>query len=290
MKENSLRVDFVNKTNPHSGFDLIKLSDFIDNMDLNHDPYEIHLVEFYVVIFIHKGSGYHTIDFTDYPLKSGSIITVRKGQLHKFHKCKYDGYMLLFTDDFMVQYLEKLEALRTLQLFNELLGDPKLSLKKAASESIYHIIQRIKEEYTSINDDFSLKIIRSELHILITSLFRIKAATVEISAKRKYLNEFVQFQELVEDNVHDSMKVKEYAFRLGISTKTLNTISKTIINKTAKEFIDEIGIKNIKRLLINTDKSIKEIAFDSGFEETSNFYKFFKKHTLLTPEQFRATQ
>lgn len=289
MKENSLRIDFVNKTNPHSGFDLIKLSDFTDNMDLNHDPYEIHLVEFYVVIYIHKGSGTHTIDFTDYSLKSGSIITVRKGQLHKFHKCKYDGYMLLFTDDFMIQYLEKLEALRTLQLFNELLGDPIISLKKNAAESVHNIIQRIKQEYTSINDDFSLKIIRSELHILISKLFRIKAAKVEISGKRKYLAEFVQFQELVEGNVHESLKVKEYALKMGISTKTLNTISKAIINKTAKEFIDEIGIKNIKRLLINTDRSIKEIAFDSGFEETSNFYKFFKKHTFLTPEQFRAS-
>jgi AraC family transcriptional activator of pobA len=74
---------------------------------------------------------------------------------------------------------------------------------------------------------------------------------------------------------------------IGLSTKTLNTITKNIVNKSAKEFIDEIYTKQIKRLLIHSDGAIKEIAYASGFEETTNFYKYFKRQTQLTPEQFR---
>ena len=60
-----------------------------------------------------------------------------------------------------------------------------------------------------------------------------------------------------------------------------------LVNKSEKAFVDEISTKQIKRLLINTKLSIKEIAYQSGFEETTNFYKYFKRQTQVTPEQFR---
>ncbi len=77
---------------------------------------------------------------------------------------------------------------------------------------------------------------------------------------------------------------------MGISTKKLNTFTKAIIHKSAKEFIDKICIKQIKRLLTNTNFSIKEIAYQMSFEETTNFYKYFKRQTSYTPEQFRASR
>ena len=93
---------------------------------------------------------------------------------------------------------------------------------------------------------------------------------------------------MVENNAAQITKVQEYAFAMGLSSKTLNTVTKSIIHKTAKEFIDEIRTKKIKRILNNTKLSIKEIAYQSGFEETTNFYKHFKRQTQTTPEQFRS--
>ena len=84
-----------------------------------------------------------------------------------------------------------------------------------------------------------------------------------------------------------TIKVKDYADLMGISTKTLNTVTKSIVHKSAKAFVDEICTKQIKRLLLNTKLSIKEIAYKSGFEETTNFYKYFKRQTHTTPDQFR---
>ena len=83
-------------------------------------------------------------------------------------------------------------------------------------------------------------------------------------------------------------KVSDYSDELGYSTKTLNKLTKATVHKTAKEFLDEIHLKQIKRLLINSTASIKEIAYQSGFDEPTNFYKFFKRTTGLTPEQFRT--
>jgi AraC-like DNA-binding protein len=62
---------------------------------------------------------------------------------------------------------------------------------------------------------------------------------------------------------------------------------KNIVNNSAKAFIDERTIMQIKRLLISTDHSIKEIAYTAGFSDPTNFFKYFKKFTDMSPEEFR---
>lgn len=290
MSEAPIHIKFNNSQNPNAGFDVIRLEELFKRSDLDHIPFLPHLVEFYMIILIESGEGVHTIDFLDYPIQKGTVLTIRKDQIHTFHESdSVKGTLLLFTDDFLVTYLEKLEAQKSLQLFNEVLGVPKIQLSFSEEFELKALEQRIQNEYFSMNDDYSMGIIRSELHILIAKLFRIKSGKNEILVARKYLNEFITFQDLVEKNAAKYTMVSDYADIMGLSTKTLNNITKHIVSKSAKAFIDEICTKQIKRLLINTDLSIKEIAYASGFEETTNFYKYFKRQTALTPEQFRGT-
>ncbi len=291
MKEKTKSIKFKNHQNPISQFDLIRLEELFLREDLDHSPEILHRVEFYIILFIEEGQGYHTIDFTDFKYSKGTLITIRKDQLQKFFRSNnIKGSLLLFTNEFLVNYLEEMEAQKSILLFNELLGAPKLQLKENDFQNIYQLIHRIKEEYFKVNDNYSLAIIRSELHILITNLFRIKAKSEKIDFERKYLKEFVWLQRLTEENVTKTTRVQDYAQMMGLSTKTLNTITKSIVHKSAKEFIDEICTKHIKRLLINTELPIKEIAYESGFDETTNFYKYFKRQTQTTPEQFRVTK
>lgn len=288
MTDKPIHVKFQNSQNPLAEFDVIKLEELLYRQDLNHTPLDLHRVEFYMIMLIENGQGLHTVDFKDYKYKKGTLLTIRKDQIHKFHNSdSVQGILLLFTDEFLVSYLEKLEALKSLQLFNEVLGVPKIQLSVRELAEVVDLVKRIKKEYFDINDDYALGIIRSELHILIAKLYRIKSKKNQIVSNRKYLSEFIDFQNLVELHAAEHRKVKAYAKMLGISTKTLNTIARSIVNKTAKEFIDDICTKQIKRLLINTELSVKEIAHTSGFEESTNFYKYFKRQTQLTPEQFR---
>ena len=290
MNRDPKHVKFKNKQNPNAAFDLVNIEELFSRKNSEHSYDQLHLVEFYIIIFIENGHGVHTIDFTDYPCETATLLTIRKDQIHRFFKSdKLKGSLLLFTTEFLVSYLEDLETQKSLQLFNELLGAPKIQLSKAAFDEVFQLINRIKREYFDISDDFSLGIIRSELHILINKLYRIKSQREQLVSNKKYLPEFIAFQNLVEKNANKTTKVYDYAKIMGLSTKTLNTITKSMVHKTAKAFVDEICTKQIKRLLINTEYSIKEIAYISGFEETSNFYKYFKRQTKVTPEQFRAT-
>jgi AraC family transcriptional regulator, transcriptional activator of pobA len=285
---NIKQIEFKNSNVPKSHFDLIRLEELFSRR-LDHDITLMHKVNFYLIFFITDNNGEHRIDFTDYKYKKGEVLTVRKDQLHKFTRTKAKGFMLIFTEEFISSFLEELEALKTLQLFNELLGHPKVSLNEQEFKDLSALVNHISFEYFKIADEYSPGIIRSALHILITKLYRIKSDNPVTIGNRKYLQQFIEFQNLVEQKCFETKTVKDYAAELGCSTKTLNNVSHSIVNKSAKAFIDDIVIKQIKRHLLNSTFSIKEIAYEAGFDETTNFYKYFKKFTNTTPELFRQT-
>ena len=67
-----------------------------------------------------------------------------------------------------------------------------------------------------------------------------------------------------------------------------NHVCKVNINKTAKAYIEYVTVLEIKRLLAYSSKNVQEVAFHFGFDEPTNMVKFFKKHTKMTPTQFRS--
>ena len=75
---------------------------------------------------------------------------------------------------------------------------------------------------------------------------------------------------------------------LSISTKHLNGIVKEFTLNTAKQFIDNLVILETKRAIASSNYSLKEIGYAVGFDEVTNFTKFFKKHTGTSPKQFKT--
>ena len=287
MKKQLPKINFKNETNPESYFDIVKIEELLQR-DLDHDIGKNHLVKFYIIFFVYEGQGYHTIDFTDYNYQEGTVLLIRKDQVHKFFRSpNVKGYLLVFTEEFIISHLNSMEALRSMQLFNDSLSFPKIEFNNKEEFADFTILVKHMESEYHAKDHFSIGITRSVLHIVITKLFRIKAKSGHHVGKKKYMSQFLAFQEIVEKDCFKSKKVQYYANQLGVSTKTLNNIVNDVINTSAKAFIDERTIMQIKRLLISTDHSIKEIAYMSGFSDPTNFFKYFKKFTGNSPEVFR---
>ena len=288
MKKELPKISFDNQDNPKSYFDIVKIEDLLQR-DLNHDIGKNHLVKFYIIFFAYEGQGYHTIDFTDYNYKKGTVLLVRKDQIHKFFRSpNVKGYLLVFTEDFIISHLNKMQALKSMQLFNDSLSFPKIAFNDVEAFSDFTILLKHLEVEYNVQDKFSIGITRSVLHIVITKLFRIKAKNGHFVENKKYMSQFLAFQKLVEEDCFKSKKVQYYAQKLGVSSKTLNNIVKSVlIDSSAKSFIDERTIMQIKRLLISTEHSIKEIAYIAGFSDPTNFFKYFKKFTGNSPDVFR---
>jgi AraC family transcriptional regulator, transcriptional activator of pobA len=288
MKKELPKINFDNQDNPNSYFEILKIEDLF-NRDLDHNITKNHLVKFYIIMIVYEGQGQHTIDFTDYDLKKGTVLLIKKDQVQKFSKnSSIKGLLLIFTEEFIISHLNKMEALRSMQLFNDSLSFPKIAFENSEDFSDFTILLKHLEAEYKLNDSFSVGITRSVLHIVITKLFRIKSKQGHFVERKKYMTQFLAFQEMVEEDCFSNKMVLYYARKLGVTTKTLNNIVQSIINESsAKTFIDERTIMQIKRLLISTEHSIKEIAYISGFSDSTNFYKYFKKLAGTSPEVFR---
>lgn len=77
------------------------------------------------------------------------------------------------------------EVSSTLQMFNELLASRKTQLEKKEFEKALKIIKEIEDENSRLSDSYSLKIIRSSLHILITLIHRVKTKGINKSTINK---------------------------------------------------------------------------------------------------------
>jgi len=289
MKEEIKNIKFQNQKRPQFSFDLIKVEELYARK-IDHDITQPHKIDFFNLLILTEGEGKHTIDFIDYDLKKGILVTVRKDQIHSFFRStSAKGYMLIFTEDFLASHFSRTQVLKSFQLFNELLSSPKIELNDIEFKEITQLISNIEAEYNDHDDEFSMGIIRSALHMLVIKLFRIKSVKNEKFKNSKYLDEFLQFQKLVEEKCFETKKAIDYAKLMNCTTKTLNNICKAILNKSSKAIIDDIVITQIKRLLINSTDSITEVAYTSGFDEPTNMYKYFKKHTDFSPEAFRKS-
>lgn len=280
-------INFDRNKHPGIDFDIIPLEHILDRKDLNHDPKLPHQVEFYLMVICTEGLGSHSIDFNTISYQPGTILTIRKDQIHHFSASDAKGYLFLFTEEFVVSFLERKEANKVRELFNELLFVQRTQLEPQQYSYFLPLINEIQQEFHSPFDDHTSGIIRNLLQVLISRLHRIKRTHEPERVAHKYIGQFLEFQKLVEHQCTTYKSVNYYADQLHVTTKTLNNITHQVIHKNAKTFIDETLMLQIKRLLINSNISIKEIAYQSGFTEPSNLFKFFKRFSSNTPEEFR---
>jgi AraC-like DNA-binding protein len=286
MPSNSLK-DLKTLKYQNLNFDIVNFEDLF-KLQEEEVLTQNHKVNFYSLIIITENVGRISIDFTDYYFSKGTILAIRKDQIRKYYKNnEAKGYILCFSQEFLNGYLNENEVAKTIQMFNEMLISPKTQLTNRYFNHILVLIKHVEFEFLKILDDYSLKIIRSLLHVLVTFIHRIKSDGRNKIQLSKYLKEFIRFQNMLEEDYSKTKKVADYANKLGFSTKKLNTIVQFVTNKPAKVFIDDTVVIKIKGLLLHSNNSIKEIAFKVGFKDPTNLYKYFKKFTNFTPEQFR---
>jgi AraC-like DNA-binding protein len=198
-----------------------------------------------------------------------------------------NGYMLLFNPQFLQEGLSDFFLQKKFPFFNQKYP-PFYSLNNNFNpfqelfEKIYNLFQSFKE----VDEE----------------LIPIYLKALLIEAKKSFLNGEIEnkflsreqeitfgFENLVRQNAYKRPTIQYYADKLNISSVYLSECVKKATHKTARKIINEYEIQESKTLLIQTNKTIDEIAHILGFSATSNFVNFFKKHTQKTPSEYRNT-
>lgn len=245
---------------------------------------ELHRHDFYYILILKKGSGYHEIDFTHYEVCNYSIFLMRPGQVHQLNlKAGSTGYLLQFkTNFFYSQNLLSQELLRKVSHINF------CNLDRDGFKKLDAILIYIFNEYNTKEEGYQ-EVIKSNLSIFFIELVRHRQNKKIVSndSNRFTQEQLEKFLELLAINITKNKQVSQYAAMLNISTYQLNAITKTSLNKTPSELINEYIILESKRYLLATSDQVNQIADHLGYEDFSYFIRFFKKHTGYSPEAFR---
>ncbi|RKR13011.1 AraC family transcriptional regulator [Maribacter vaceletii] len=267
---------------------LVKLK----NSQINHNPFEPHKIEFYVIIIVTKNTYTHFVDFTSYTLKEGSALFIAKNQVQYFTNDlkKAEGICIIFDSFFEDKSYYLSKNLKLNRLFNYHIETPLLHSKEMGKDTLINIAQQMYVEYHFSNTFAKSEMLNAMLQILLLKAERAKEYRSISGIKNQWLETFSSFKNLLETDYVNTRNSKEYASKLFISYKFLNDIVKRLTGKTAKTFIDDFVTMEIKRYLISTSLSVKEISYKTGFEEPANMVKFFKKNTNFTPLKFRQAE
>lgn len=268
------------------GFEFLDLSKLFGRFhSINgHNPSLPHKIAFFALLIVTDGTGKHQIDFKDYDVEKGTVLKIAKGQLHAFQdNPTYEGYLLIFTEEFILNYFPPSSISLISQLYNYHITSP-LFFDKDINEEI---VRQISTELYAKDSYAHNNIIAAILNLYLLKLERsTRTFGREINNSKNY-DAFIQFKNLVESNYTITRNVKDYVAMMSISSKKLNQILQEFTMNAAKEFIDDYVILETKRLLVSTNNSIKEIAFEVGFDEVTNFTKFFKNKLAMTPKEFK---
>ena len=271
-----------------SDIEILRLAEVFSRIEKNpnHNPMKPHRISFFALLIVTEGEGKHEVDLKNYNIKKNSVLKIAKGQVHAFQSnYKYDGYLVIFTEDFILKYFSKSSVEFISHLYNYHISKPLV--KNSTFNDFF--LEQLTKELQSKNTYAHKEIVAKILEIYLLRLERLshKPPIEKINKNHQIL--FLNFKNLVEKNYSKTRNVKDYANMLSISAKHLNSMVKQFTLNTAKHFIDSFVILEIKRAIVSTDNSLKEIGYATGFDEVTNFTKFFKKHNNITPKQFRAS-
>ena len=153
---------------------------------------------------------------------------------------------------------------------------------------LLHIFLDEFETDDNIQGDM-LQMLLKRLIIILTRLGRQQFITGDTLNDDK-LDIIRKYNMLVENNFKKEHRVSFYAEKLHRSPKTLANLFAIYNHKSPLTVIQERVLLESRRLLMYTDKSTKEIAYELGFDDAAYFSKFFKQHTSQSPSDFRATK
>lgn len=100
---------------------------------------------------------------------------------------------------------------------------------------------------------------------------------------------FRDFVKLLRDTKGRQREVRWFAAQLAVSPKYLSVACNTVAGKPAQAFINELCVQEIKRLLRQTDRSVKEICVQMNFPSLSFFCKYTRQHLGMTAHQYRSS-
>lgn len=231
-----------------------------------------------------------TVDTESITLDSQEIVVFTANQTFNFERPE-DLVAWQFNREFYCIIDHDHEVSCAGLLFYGKNGIPIIKLSEGGQRKLKVLFEVFLDEFEEEDDNLKtemLRIILKRLIVKLTRSYKVQNSMSDMDGNE--IDIVRQFNLLVEDNFRKFHQVQDYADLIHKSSKTISNLFSKYSDKSPLQTIHERVLLEAKRLLLYTDKTTKEIAYEIGFQDIPNFSRFFKKHTQFAPSKYRDEQ
>lgn len=241
-----------------------------------------HRAEFHMILYVETGVLSLELDFEPMQLRDRSVLYIAPGQVCRFDsRGTYAGWAILFTDE-LISQRDNLHAwLHTRPAFYPWGRRSSLAVVDDQLPTLCTLLAYQAQQETEASQR---EILRTYTYLILLLLDRMTSGAQPAVGRSALVERFCME---VEQHFTHRHNVADYLRTMGIQEKTLSRAVAQHLGLLPKAYIDQRRILEAKRLLAYGAMSVKEIAFALGFDEPTNFNKFFRKHTGSSPLSFR---
>lgn len=275
--------------NPQNGNLAFKLFSFESISCFDH----IQRLNYYSLIWVQKGEGKVKVDFSEYDFAKDQLLAFAPYQPFMLSSTDaIEGKVIHFHPDFFCIMKHHDEVACNGVLFNNIYEPPYVFIDEGTRATFNMVLEQMRIEMQNP------ALAQYELLISYLKIFLITASRLK---KEQQPKEFVPIEEntapfilqnlkkFIEQNFKTKHSASDYADLLNISPKALAKITKNHFNKTLTNLIAERIIIEAKRELYLTNKPVKEIAYELGYDDEHYFSRFFKTNAEVSPQTYRET-
>lgn len=254
-----------------------------DKKTENHDISKPHRDNHCQLMVAVSGKFKLNIDFEIIEFTEPALLCVFPEEVHHIIEVKKPkGWMISFDPSLVNK--------EVLQLLENKINNPFLPQQESSFFKQLVILMDLIEKVQSENQN---NYTQKTIHFLLNALLSLIAGeiTSQLPLEKEKENRGIIIKEafikLTKEHYKTWKQPAQYASALAISTAHLNDTVKSITGSPVSVHIQQASIMEAKRLLYFTDNTVREIAYEVGYDEPVYFGKLFKKVTNLTPLEFR---
>lgn len=275
----------VNQQNGNLSFKVFEFdnSSYFDHIQRNN---------YFTLIIITSGEGLAKVDLCEYSFKENTLFAFYPYQPFMLaSEGPLTGISIQFHHDFFCIYRHHREIAANGILFNNIYQQPFILLDQNNKQILLNIVGEIVNELKmeALRKD---EVLVSYLKIFLVLATRIKLEQQSIKSVNGNDKQLLIIQDLrnaIEDNFRTKHSASDYADMLHVTPVVLSRAAKNHFNMTLSDLITERIIVEAKRELYLTDKTVKEIAYELGYDDEYYFSRVFKGKTDVSPQLYRDT-
>lgn len=239
-----------------------------------------------IIILIAEGHYDQEIDFKNYSISKNQIVLIPRGVLHRECSiCIEKGYGICFRQDFLAKpMIEMIDGFIGYITFKNKLN---LALSPEQITEFLNLSKLIEQE-KHLKEHQNKKFILQNL--LLVWLNKMESLAQNHQTNNWYIENGMLFQKfivLLLQNYKTNKEISFYCDNLQCTPAKLSKTIKSVTGKTTNEIIIDTVLLEAKRNLSFTNMSIKEIAYDLGYENQFYFSRIFKSKVKTSPDKFR---